>query len=110
MSSAAKKLAEDIKQESVPTKTISYRIDVELSNVPDIRTTYMQVTGVPEDLPPEYENTVMHTAEAQFASALNQRMYLEFYTEGKTSKDEQPVFFNLTKIDSVQIKSITKIN
>ena len=110
MSSKVKKMSKEMAAAEQKTKTINYRIDVELSNVPGIRTTYMQVTGVPEDLPPEYENTVMHTAEAQFASALNQRMYLEFYSEGKTSKDEQPVFYNLTKINSVQIKSITKIN
>ena len=109
MSSAAKKMAKSILQPEVPTKTINYRIDVELSGT-GIKTTYMQVSGVPEDLPPEYEQTVLRTAEAQFATALNQRLYLEFYSEGKTSRDEQPVFYNLTKIDYVQIKSITKID
>ena len=109
MSSAAKKMAKSVPQPEVPTKTINYRIDVELSGF-GIKTTYMQVSGVPEDLPSEYEQTVLRTAEAQFATALNQRLYLEFYSEGKTSKDEQPVFYNLTKLDYVQIKSITKID
>lgn len=109
MSSKANKLAKNIKQEPVPTKTINYRIDVELSGA-GTKTTYMQVSGVPEDLPPEYEQTVLRTAEAQFATALNQRLYLEFYSEGKTSRDEQPVFYNLTKLDHIQIKSITKID
>lgn len=110
MSSKVKKMSKETAAAEQKTKTINYRIDVELSNVPGIRTTYMQVTGVPEDLPIEYEDTVKHAAEAQFATALNQRMYLEFYSEGKTSKDEQPVFYNLTKMNSVQINSITKIN
>lgn len=110
MSSKVKKMSKEMAAAEQKTKTINYRIDVELSNVPGIRTTYMQVTGVPEDLPIEYEDTVKHAAEAQFTTALNQRLYLEFYSEGKTSKDEQPVFYNLTKINSVQIKSITKIN
>ena len=92
------------------TKTINYRIDVELSDHTGIRTTYMQVTGVPEDLPVEYEDTVRRAAEAQFANALNQRLYLEFYSEGKTSNDEQPVFYNLSKLSSVKIIAITKID
>ena len=109
MSSAAKKMAKSIPQPEVPTKTINYRIDVELSGA-GIKTTYMQVSGVPEDLPPEYEQTGLRTAEAQFATALNQRLYLEFYSEGKTSRDEQPVFYNLTKLDWIQIKNVTKID
>ena len=92
------------------TKTINYRIDVELSDTVGIRTTYMQVTGVPEDLPVEYEDTVRRAAEAQFANALNQRLYLEFYSEGKTSNDEQPVFYNLSKLRRVKIIAITKID
>ena len=110
MSSKVKKMSKEMAAAEQKTKTINYRIDVELSDFAGIRTTYMQVTGVPEDLPAEYEGTVKHAAEAQFTTALNQRLYLEFYSEGKTSKDEQPVFYNLTKINSVQIKSITKIN
>lgn len=94
-----------------PTVNYNYRIDVELSGVGTCtKTTYMTVTGVPEDLPPEYEETVRHSAEAQFASVLNQRLYLEFYNEGKTSKDEQPVFFNLSKLDWVKIKNVIKLD
>ena len=70
----------------------------------------MQVSGVPEDILVEYENTVKHDAEAKFATALNQRLYLEFYSEGKTSSDEQPVFYNLSKLCSVKIVAITKID
>lgn len=110
MSSEVKKMSKEMATVEQKTKTINYRIDVELSDFAGIRTTYMQVTGVPEDLPVEYEDTVKHAAEAQFATALNQRLYLEFYSEGKTSSDEQPVFYNLSKLHSVKIVAITKID
>lgn len=110
MSSKVKKMSKEMAATEQKTKTINYRIDVELSDFAGIRTTYMQVTGVPEDLPIEYEDTVKHAAEAQFATALNQRLYLEFYSEGKTSNDEQPVFYNLSKLNSVKIVAITKID
>ena len=110
MSSKVKKMSKEMAIVDQKTKTINYRIDVELSDFAGIRTTYMQVTGVPEDLPAEYEDTVKHAAEAQFANALNQRLYLEFYSEGKTSNDEQPVFYNLSKLHSVKIIAITKID
>lgn len=110
MSSKVKKMSKEMAAAEQKTKTINYRIDVELSDFAGIRTTYMQVTGVPEDLPIEYEDTVRHAAEAQFATALNQRLYLEFYSEGRTSSDEQPVFYNLSKLHSVKIVAITKID
>ena len=112
MSSKVKKMSKEMTmaEPEQKTKTINYRIDVELSDIVGIRTTYMQVTGVPEDLPVEYEDTVRRAAEAQFANALNQRLYLEFYSEGKTSNDEQPVFYNLSKLRRVKIIAITKID
>ena len=110
MSSKVKKMSKEMATVDQKTKTSNYRSDVELSDFAGIRTTYMQVTGVPEDLPAEYEDTVKHAAEAQFANALNQRLYLEFYSEGKTSNDEQPVFYNLSKLHSVKIIAITKID
>ena len=110
MSSKVKKMSKEMDVAEQKTKTINYRIDVELSDFAGIRSTYMQVTGVPEDLPIEYEDTVKHAAEAQFATALNQRLYLEFYSEGKTINDEQPVFYNLSKLHSVKIVAITKID
>lgn len=103
-------LEQTVQEEAqVPTVTYNYRIDVDLSTH-GTKTTYMTVTGVPEDLPPEYEETVRHSAEAQFASVLNQRLYLEFYNEGKSSKDEQPVFYNLSKLDWVKIKNVIKLD
>lgn len=91
------------------TKIICYRIDVDIAGE-GVKTTYMQVTGVPKDLPVEYEETVRRSAEAQFANALNSRLFLEFYNQGKTSKDEQPTFINLSRKDWIKIREIFKIN
>ena len=91
------------------TKIICYRIDVDIAGE-GIKTTYMQVTGVPKDLPVEYEETVKRSAEAQFANAINSRIFLEFYDKGKTSKDEQPTFINLSHKDWIKIREIFKIN
>ena len=109
MSSKVKNTAKNMEQPEQKTKVMHYRIDVEVPG-DGTRTTYMQVTGVPEDLPEEYEGTVMRAAEAQFAAALNQRLFLEFYSEGKTSKEEQPKFYNLSRLDWIQIKEITKLD
>lgn len=110
MSSKAKKMSENITPKEAPTKSAQYRIDVDLSGV-GLRTTYMVVTGIPEDLPDEMEPSVRAAAEKQFASVIKAGSgYLEFYSEGKTSADEQPVFYNLFKLDWLSIKSVTKVN
>ena len=112
MSSKAGKMEKQIVKQDMPeqkTKIINYRIDVDIADE-GVKTTYMQVTGVPEDLPEEYESTVMRAAEAQFAAALNQRTFLEFYSKGKSSKDEQPVFYNLSKVFWIKIENISKID
>lgn len=114
MSNKVNKIAKDMgEEEQVKTKSINYQIDVILkcAGVQDIimRSTYMTVTGVPEDLPKEYMNTVKAAAERQFAQALNERKFLEFYNVDKTSKDEQPVFYNIDKIEYIQIKEIKEI-
>lgn len=90
------------------TKSVTYRIDVNLAGE-GIKTTYMVITGVPEDLPEEYENTIQRTAEAQFCNALNERKFLEFYDEGKSAKDGQPKFINTSNIAWIEILSVTKV-
>lgn len=104
MSSKTNKIAKDIK-----TKSVSYRIDVELAGE-GTKTTYMVVTGVPEDLPENMMDSVKQAAEMQFASTLNSKQFLEFYNEGKNSRDEQPVFYNMTQMAWIKVKSLTEIN
>lgn len=110
MSNAVKKMSKDIAKAAEvqqKTKTVQFRIDVLLDGV--AKTAYMVVTGVPEDLPKEYDNTIMMAAERQFASALNEKTFLEFYNPGKTAKDEQPIFYNISKIGQLQVNQITEV-
>ena len=105
MSSAAKRMSKDI---PVKTKDAMYRIDVNLAGV-GCKSTYMVVTGIPEDLPEAYEDTIKRTAEGNFANALNSRCFMEFYSKGKSSKDEQPTFYNMSQMAWVEIEGIEKI-
>ena len=110
MSNKVNKIAKDIeKAEQVKTKSVNYQIDVSIEGI-GARSTYMTVTGVPEDLPESYMDTVKVAAERQFAQALNERNFLEFYNVGKTSKDEQPVFYNMKEIKCIQVKEIKEID
>lgn len=110
MSNKANKIAKDMaempKQE---TKNINYQIDVELGNGYGVMSTYMTVTGVPKDLPESYMITVKAAAEKQFAEALNTRQFLEFYSKDKTSKDEQPTFYNMKHIEWAKVIEIKEI-
>ena len=109
MSNKVAKITKDmVKQDQVKTKSINYQIDVDIESI-GARSTYMTVTGVPEDLPETYMDTVKAAAERQFAEALNTRAFLEFYNIGKTSKDEHPVFFNMKEIKCIQVKEIKEI-
>lgn len=110
MSNKVAKIAEDmVKQEQVKTKNVNYQIDVSIEGI-GARSTYMTVTGVPEDLPASYMDTVKAAAERQFAEALNTRTFLEFYNVGKTSKDEHPCFYNMKDISWITVTEIKEIN
>lgn len=111
MSSKAGKMEKQVLKQNMPeqkTKTVQYRIDVQLEDI-GRKTTYVTVTGIPEDLPEEYENTVLRSAEMQFINAINERTFIEFYNEGNSVKEEQPVFFNVKMLKSIQVVSVTKI-
>lgn len=116
MSSRAGKMEKQMvvqqaQQAEQKVKNISIQIDVELikDGILD-KTAYVVVTGVPEDLPPEMEGTVISHAQKIFAEMLNSRMYQEFYNRDKTSKDENPIFYNLSRVDAVQVVGVKKIN
>ena len=109
--SIGKEIAKEVGQPQVKTKDMLTRIDCRLqagTNAPVEKSTYMLITGIPEDLPTEYEDTVLKTAERQFAQALNSRLYIEFYNLGKDSKDEQPCFLNMSRLDAVQVINVSK--
>lgn len=92
------------------TKSMTFRIDVDIHQGNGLQTCYMVVTGIPKDLPAEYEGTVQQAAEMQFAKSLEERKFIELYSEGKTAKDEKPSFHNINNIDVLTIKSVTKLD
>ena len=111
MSSRAGKMEKQVLKQSMPeqkTKTVQYKIDVNLAGI-GIKTVYVTVSGIPEELPEEYEGTVRRAAEAQFVKTLNELKFIEFYNKDKSAKDEQPVFYNLDKLDWLKVESVTKV-
>ena len=112
MSSRAGKMEKQVLKAQVPeqkTKSMTVGIDVNIAGE-GVKTTYIVITGIPEDLPAEYENTVVRTAEAQFTQALNQRLWLEFYEQGKSAKDQNPTYLNLTKLYWLKVEKVYKVN
>ena len=112
MSSRAGKMEKQMVKQNLPaqdTKEVTYEVDVELEGFGN-KCAIVAVTGIPADLPAEYDNTIERTAEAQFTNALNMKTFLEFYNPGKTAKDEQPIFVNLTRCSWIKVLSITKID
>ena len=89
------------------TKSMNFRINIDVDGAH--RSCYMQVTGIPESLPTEYEPTIAKAAEMQFARALNENKFIELYNEGKDATDEQPVFFNIANVNKLQVLGITKV-
>ena len=117
MSSKAGKMekqtvVQQAKKAEQKVKDIDIQIDVELIKDEKAldKTAYVKVTGVSEDLPVEMENTVVSHAEKMFAEMLNSRIYQEFYNRGKTSHDEDPIFYNLTKLDEIKVVRVVKLN
>ncbi len=118
MSSRAGKMEKQMvvqqtKQAEQKVKDVDIQIDVDIiikGEVLRSKTVYVKVTGVPEDLPVEMENTVVSHAEKMFAEMLNSRIYQEFYNRDKTSKDEDPEFINLSRVDSIKVVGVKKIN
>lgn len=115
MSSKAKKMqaqALAFKEPTAPeTRSITVRLDlvIEQDNREGKRSTFMQLDGIPKDLPEEMEKSIVKSAERQFVHALNQRMYLETYSLGCSPKDEHPMFVNLMRADSISVTNVTKV-
>lgn len=115
MSSKANRMAANLieqPKQKVETVEIMTRVNVAIEdndcNITD-KSKYILISGVPKNLPPEMEPTVIRTAEANFINALSSRMFMEFYNLGKSSKDEQPEFINMSLMKKIKIKSIEKV-
>ena len=94
------------------TKSMTVAIDLDYVSVKYGKyegTMYVVITGIPKDLPAEYEDTVVKTAEQQFAKALNDMRWLEIYPRGKSARDgEHPVFVNLRHLNEIKICGVRK--
>lgn len=111
MSSKVKAIGKEIAKETAETETknMTVRLDVKLVHEDVVKSAYIVITGIPKDLPAEYENTVLRTAEGQFAQALNSRKFLELYSEGKSARDEKPTFYNLDKVGAITVLNVSKV-
>lgn len=105
-------IAQQTKKAEQEVKDVDIQIDVDVFFNGEIhnKTVYVKVTGVPKDLPPEMEDTIVHHAEKMFADMLNSRVYQEFYNRDKTSKDEDPIFYNLSRVGAIKVTGVKKIN
>ena len=107
MSSKAKKMGENIVQIQNKEKMLSmfFRVDLKFDDsfVSLPKTNYYLVSGIPESMYNEDKQQVIQTARQQYASVLMRGGFIELYNQGKTSKDEMPVFFNISLAKSIAI-------
>lgn len=101
-----------IPEEPGETKSMTVAIDMSYhsdAGTWDKGTTYMVVTGIPVDLPVEYESTIIKAAEQQFASTLNNARWLEMYPREKSALDgETPTFINLRHVTQITVAKVRK--
>lgn len=101
-------MEEENKQQE--TKEMLVRVNLRFDSISDIKSTYILVSGIPKDLPVEYEETVLKAAERQFAQALNAQKFLEVYPENTVLQGSvKPCFMNLELIKNIEIISISKV-
>lgn len=105
-----------VSQEPSETKSMTVAIDIDIdmsyrsdAGTWDKGTVYMVVTGIPIDLPVEYESTIIKAAEQQFASTLNNARWLEMYPREKSALDgETPTFISLRHVTQITIAKVRK--
>lgn len=98
-----------MEEQTTETKEMLVRINLRLEDLKNLVSTYIVITGIPKDLPSEYEQTVVKTAERQFAQALNTQKYLEVYPYGALPTAGEPTFINLELVKSIHIIDVEKV-
>ena len=115
MSSKTKKMSQNIKSMPKPieTKSIKLKYIIRCTNSTTgigIRSVFMQLDGIPKDLPEEMEAEFIKFAPKQLMQALNSLKYLDTYSENcNDPRDEQPQFINLDLLTSVIVDKIIKV-
>lgn len=111
MSSRAGKMEKQVAKAGLPpqeTKIVGIRVDVKIDETE--RSVLIEISGVPKDLPQEFEHTVIQTAERQFAQSINSFMFMTTFEKGKTGKeDKKPVFYNLSKVNNIEVLDLVKV-
>lgn len=115
MSSKAGKMEKQVLKNQMPpqkTKSVIVRVDTDLYKGTDVhsRSVIMEIAGVPQDLPEQFENTILKTAERQFSNAVNARLYIETFDRGSDGKEQTPVMYNLSRLDAIKIVKLEKIS
>ena len=114
MSSKAKKIGENIVQIQNKEKMLSmfFRVDLEFDDSfgASPKTNYYLVSRIPESMYNEDKQQVIQTARQQYASVLMRGGFIELYNQGKTSKDEMPVFFNVSLAKSIAILDFYEVD
>ena len=112
MSSKAKRTADDISATKEDGVSVSVRIRLNLQwydpdgNLP--KDSFVTVQGIPKEMLGQ-EELIKHTAEQTFINYVNMRQFLEVYEPGKSAKDSLPTFYNISKVDHIQVKEVTII-
>lgn len=100
---------ENEKVEKVETKEVAYniylRLKAEKSASKQAKATLV-VSGVPADLPKEYEHTTEIAVRRQFSELINTRNYIELVDD--SSGTSCPFLVNLRKILYINIYKIEK--
>lgn len=113
MSSKAKRTADSIStKKEVGGVSVSVRIGLNLHwhNLEGdlLKDSFVTVQGIPEEMLGQ-EDLIKHTAEQTFINYVNMRQFLEVYELGRSAKDSLPEFYNISKVDVIQIKEVTII-
>lgn len=98
-----------MEEQTTETKEMLVRVNLRLEDLNNFVSTYIVITGIPKDLPSEYEQTVIKTAERQFAQALNTQKYLEVYKHHVLPTADEPKFINLELVKSISIIDVEKV-
>ena len=108
MSNKASRIANTTpKEEPTVNKTVRISLNLHWYN-PEAdlpKDSFVTVQKIPESQK-DQEALIRHTAEQTLINCINSRLFLELYEPGKSAKDSEPEFYNLTKVDVVQIKEV----
>ncbi len=93
------------------TLTAEYRIDVELWFRSGSRKTgscFMQVTGIPKDLPGGAEEQLEQVVRQKFAERVGSVAFLETYQQGASRAGSAPEWVSVGYLSSFFVTGVTK--